>query len=278
MELAFGRWDEAAATAETILAGPRSDVIGPRSDALATLALVRARRGDPGHRPLLDEARDTAIAADDLQLLAPVRARGGRLVGGAVGRDGTETELAYDLACRLGEPTYGGWLACWRARAGLPVEPPDGLPERYWLQLVGEPELAAELFQAEDAFYDAALVVVPSMNGPLLRVALDGLRALDAKPAAAIVSRRLRELGERRVPRGPRQRVERRRADEPRAEVLPLLAEGLRNAEIAKRLVVSQKTVDHHVSAILRKLGVSTRGQASAAAARLDLISKTIGR
>lgn len=61
-------------------------------------------------------------------------------------------------------------------------------------------------------------------------------------------------------------------------EVLPLLAEGLRNAEIAKPLVLSQKTVDHHVSAILRKLGVSTRGQAGAAAGRLGLIPKTIGR
>jgi hypothetical protein len=74
IELALGRWDEAAATAETILGGPRGEVIGPRSDALVTLALVRARRSDPGYWPLLDEAQETAIAADDLQLLAPVAA------------------------------------------------------------------------------------------------------------------------------------------------------------------------------------------------------------
>ncbi|MGB8875790.1 MAG: LuxR C-terminal-related transcriptional regulator, partial [Solirubrobacteraceae bacterium] len=54
-------------------------------------------------------------------------------------------------------------------------------------------------------------------------------------------------------------------------EVLPLLAEGLRNAEIADRLIVSPKTVDHHVSSILRKLDVRTRGQVAAAAARLGL-------
>ncbi len=55
--------------------------------------------------------------------------------------------------------------------------------------------------------------------------------------------------------------------------MLAHLVEGLRNAQIAQRLVVSEKTVDHHVSAILRKLNVRTRGQASAEAARVGLLS-----
>jgi DNA-binding CsgD family transcriptional regulator/tetratricopeptide (TPR) repeat protein len=281
IELALGRWDDAAATAQTILERPRDQVIGPRSDALVTLALVRARRGDPGYWPLLDEAREIAIAADDLELLAPIAAARAEAawLQGRPDAIGAETEHAYDTACRLGEPTFAGQLACWRARAGLPVEPPDGLPDRYRLQLACEPELAAELFQAEDAIYDAAIVRVASINGAALRSALDQLRALGAKPAAGIVSRRLRELGERRVPRGPRPSTSENpaRLTNRELEVLPLLSEGLRNAEIAQRLVLSQKTVDHHVSAILRKLGVSTRGQASAAAGRLGLIPKVTG-
>ena len=56
--------------------------------------------------------------------------------------------------------------------------------------------------------------------------------------------------------------------------MLTLVALGLRNSEIAERLVLAVKTVDHHVSAILRKLGVQTRGQASAEAMRLGLISQ----
>jgi DNA-binding NarL/FixJ family response regulator len=56
-------------------------------------------------------------------------------------------------------------------------------------------------------------------------------------------------------------------------EVLTHLAQGMRNAQIAQRLVVSEKTIDHHVSAVLRKLGASTRGEASAEAQRLGLTS-----
>jgi len=109
----------------------------------------------------------------------------------------------------------------------------------------------------------------------LLRAAHQQLLALGAKPAAAIVARRLRELGERNLPRGPRGATR----DNPAGltnrefEVLQLLAQGLRNAEIAQRLVVTPKTVGHHVSSILRKLGVTNRGQAGAAATRLGVIT-----
>ena len=58
-------------------------------------------------------------------------------------------------------------------------------------------------------------------------------------------------------------------------EVLGLVAQGNSNSEIARRLFLSEKTVAHHVSANLRKLGARTRTQASAQAARLGLVDRT---
>jgi DNA-binding CsgD family transcriptional regulator len=54
-------------------------------------------------------------------------------------------------------------------------------------------------------------------------------------------------------------------------EALTLFAQGLRSADVADRMFLSRKTIDHHVSAILRKLDVRTRGEASAEAMRLGL-------
>jgi DNA-binding NarL/FixJ family response regulator len=88
--------------------------------------------------------------------------------------------------------------------------------------------------------------------------------------AARRLRAELRERGER-VPRGPRPST----AADPtgltarQLEVLALLADGLSNAQIADRLSLSVKTVDHHVSAVLGKLGVPSRGLAAAAARRL---------
>lgn len=119
--------------------------------------------------------------------------------------------------------------------------------------------------------YEAALSLADADDDDHLRRALDELHRLGARSAAAIVARRLRERGARGLPRGPRPSTRENPAGltARELEVLELVAQGLRNADIAERLFLSEKTVGHHVSAILRKLGVRTRGEASAEAARL---------
>ena len=76
------------------------------------------------------------------------------------------------------------------------------------------------------------------------------------------------------VPRGPRSasRANPAGLTAREVEVLGLLAEGLSYAEVAERLILSEKTVGHHVSAVLRKLSEPTRSRAVAAALRRGII------
>jgi DNA-binding NarL/FixJ family response regulator len=103
--------------------------------------------------------------------------------------------------------------------------------------------------------------------------------ALGAAPAVLIARRRLRELGVSRLPRGPKPATRANPAGltDRQVEILSLLSAGSTNAEIAATLVVSVRTVDHHVSAILQKLGVSSRRQAAKAASDLGLSGSVSG-
>ena len=121
------------------------------------------------------------------------------------------------------------------------------------------------------------MALADSCDEPELRRSLGILQHLGARPAAAIVARRLRALGVRGLPRGPRRTTSRNPAGltDRELEVLILAAEGLTNVEIAARLVLSRKTVEHHVSAVLRKLLVGSRRDLRAAAADLGLAITT---
>jgi DNA-binding NarL/FixJ family response regulator len=121
--------------------------------------------------------------------------------------------------------------------------------------------------------YEEALALSQSDDAEDLRAAFDIYDSLGADPAAAIVVRRMRELGVRTIPRGARSTTRANPAGLTTREldVLRLVAQGLRNSDIADQLVLSSKTVDHHVSSVLSKLGVSSRGDAAREAVRLGV-------
>jgi DNA-binding NarL/FixJ family response regulator len=139
--------------------------------------------------------------------------------------------------------------------------------------MTGDCVRAAELWAEIGCPYEAALALGDADDEGALRQALGELQEMGATLAAAIVARRLRERGARGLPRGPRPATRQNPAGltARELEVLELVAQGLRNADIAERLFLSEKTVGHHVSAILRKLDVRTRGEAGAEATRLGL-------
>jgi DNA-binding NarL/FixJ family response regulator len=126
---------------------------------------------------------------------------------------------------------------------------------------------AAEAWRARGCPYEAARSLAELDDEQALLDALSELERLGAGPAAVAVRRRLRAL-DLRVPRGRRvtTRANPGELTTRELDVLRLVAEGKRNAEIAAELVVSRRTVDHHVSAILRKLDVRSRGEATVAA------------
>jgi DNA-binding CsgD family transcriptional regulator/tetratricopeptide (TPR) repeat protein len=269
--LAEGRWSEAAQTA-LICLGDKNPFA--RIHALVTLGLVRARRGDPGVWEPLDEAVALAEPREELQWIAPVaiaRAEAAWLEGrhqAAVG----ETELAYEHAKRL-DCWYLAGLSYWRWRSGVDEPTPSVGEEQYRLEMAGDWAAASERWAAGGCVYSTSFSLMDADDDAVLQRALAGLHELGAKPAAAIFARRLRERGAHSVPRGQRPATRENPANlTPRElEVLTLLADGLHNSDIAARLFLAEKTVAHHVSAILRKLGVSNRTQAAAEATRLGI-------
>ena len=231
--------------------------------------------------PPLDEALALGTGTGELQRLGPVavaRAEAAWLEGDPAAVRAV-VEDALDLAERTKRRAWlAGELAFWRWRLGGPDRLPtgglpDGAAEPFALQMAGAWDAAAARWRALGCPYEAAAALADSDQEPQLRAALAELERLGARPLGALVARRLRELGVRGLARGPRPATRANPANltARETEVLALVTEGLRNADIARRLFVSPKTVDHHVSAILAKLGVRTRGEAARAAARLGI-------
>lgn len=264
-----GRWGEAAALANENV---KLETLSGRQQCVLVLGLLAARRGEPSAFRWLDEALHIA---DDFVLTTPtlVARTEAAWLEGDVRKAAGEVRAGIAAAGSHPSPWIAGALAYWARKLGVEWEPPVPIAEPYALQLGGYAAKAGAAWAAIGCPYEQARALLDSDDEADLRRALDILLSLKAAPAAATATTRLKEMGARGIARGPRAatRTNPYGLSNREVDVLLLLAEGLRNAEIAERLVVSPKTVDHHVSAVLAKLGVENRHEAGRKAVELGL-------
>ena len=270
-----GRWDEALALSREILDMP---ALAPatRVCPLNRTGTILARRGDPAAWEHLDEAMTLAEGTGEPLQIAPVRLTRAEAywLEGRIAEAAREAELADDVP-DPGDPWLAGALAVWLRRTGSARRPRAELAEPYQLLLNGNGEKAAQLWTDLGCPYEAALVRLDAAEEGALREALSTFTEPGAAAAARITRQRLRALGARSIPAGPRSAT---RGDplgltRREREVLAEICAGQTNAAIAAKLFISAKTVDHHVSAVLAKLGAPNRNTAAARAAKLGLLS-----
>jgi DNA-binding CsgD family transcriptional regulator/tetratricopeptide (TPR) repeat protein len=268
-----GRWGVASLHAARAQRRPTRTVLGPIV-ALTVQGRIDTRRGAASGVTPLREALELGSSTGDLQRVWPPSAGLAEVAFLA----GTPEEIppvvgpVLEQASDLGVRWAIGELGYWMWRAGALDSPPEGAAEPYALQIAGDWRAAAEAWRDLGCPYEEADALVDGDDEARLH-ALRIWDDLGAGPAPAKVRLELRSRGVS-VPRGPRPAT----AASPagltarQAEVLALVAEGMSNAAIADRLFISPKTVDHHVSAILARLGVASRGEAAAEAHRRGLI------
>jgi len=258
-QLHGGEWASAATEVDDMQRNPRW-ATNPGVAALCTIGLLRARRGEADTWSPLDAALTWYEEPYPPRLgpLHEARAEAAWLSGD---HERAVAEAAHGLigATATADPWQAGALACWIYRAG---GSPPNVPaaEPYSLEMAGDWSGAAAAYERRGLPFEAALARLAG-DADAVREALAMFTAFGAEPAADLARARLRDLGERRGTRRPRvstrhnpHGLTRRQLD-----VLVLLQQGLSNAEIASRLVLSRHTVIHHVAAVMSKLGVARR-------------------
>ncbi|MFF2370585.1 ATP-binding protein [Agromyces sp. NPDC058110] len=272
LHLARAEWDlalEAAAYGREAL--PHAHCV-----ALTVTGLVQVRRGDAEGEQTLVEAAAVAARLGEFQRTGPVAAARAEA---ALLRDDPAAAIAiaggaYKEAVRLGAVNQQAELAALLRRAGAhDAVPPNG-PLPFAVQAGGDWRGAADLWRGIGAPYHEAAALAQSPHDADLLEALAMLDRLGALPLAHSVRSELRARGVRSIPRGPSGATRRNPEGltDRQVDVLALLAGGLTNGEIADRLVLSVRTVESHVAAILQKLDASSRQDAVGAARRLGVL------
>jgi DNA-binding CsgD family transcriptional regulator/Tfp pilus assembly protein PilF len=241
--------------------------------ALSVAGVLAARRG--GDTRALDEALPIAVRTGEPMRLVPVAAARAEAawIAGRTSDLAAEIDRAWPGALTYPQPWEVGELCWWLHLAGDHRQISAPVAGPFALMLAGRHRAAASVWQDLGCPLWTAYALAFSAETRDARECLDVLDRLGASAVRRAVLRDRHARG-LTVPRGPRpaSRANPAGLTAREIEVLGLLADGLSYAEVAERLILSEKTVGHHVSAVLRKLSEPTRARAVATALRLGVI------
>lgn len=278
MLLHEGRWSEAVDTVAEVLNRPNVWHLN-RLLALLVVGWVRARRGDPEDEALLDAVLELGEPRGELEYLGPIRIARAETawIRGDRARALAEAQQGFALTEGRSDVWLTAELAVWLYRLAGGAPPVKQIPEPFALEMSGDVKAASEAWKTLGCPFDAALVLARADDESGWREAQAVFDSMGARPASLMVQRQLRSAGMKGVPRGPRATTRSNpfNLTEREMEVLDLVVVGLRNSDIAERLFLTPKTVDHHVSSILSKLGVQSRRHAAQLAKDRELFTAT---
>jgi len=267
-------WAEAMADAEMLLSRSGSSV-PHRVQALTVMGRVLTRRGDEGAEVPLEKANALAVETNEAQRITVVSVALAELAWLQGDLSTAAREAARGLeSARHGENVWTqGELAFWLWRAGVKADPRVPPAEPYRLHMAGDFVGAANAWAALGCRYEEADALADSSDEAHRRRALEIFEGLGARPMARRLRKQLQAEGLKGLKRGANRTTRANPAGLTgrELEILGLLVENLSNAAIAKRLFLSEKTVGHHASAILAKLGIASRREAGDAARRLGV-------
>jgi DNA-binding CsgD family transcriptional regulator len=273
--LETGQWDEACRIADSLLKN-EDQIPLVKIQALITAASIKMRCGDMEAFPLLHEAKTKAFEAMEMQRVIPVVVAllEYEWITGITLIEKPELTSILSRAEQVGNAYENSELAFWLLKTRKQQWRPKVMLDGYNITSAKMAAKAAAAWGKAGCYYQQALTLFEGTDDNK-RKAILIIQSFAADAVYQKMKLEMRASGIKRIPRGVIKTTQSNPALLTRREldVLQLLKDGLHNKEIATKLFISAKTVDHHVSAIFFKLDVNSRVNAVKEALRLEIIA-----